>query len=198
MRPICSVMSDHICLKNQQRAKLCEGIKALAMELSESYCKEAYMKEKLLTVISAMGNRLCLLKDMIEENDLPGNKRRELKLYAQEFIARHSAQDLNLNNFSRFLGYSPKYCSRLFKAQTGETFSHYTTRLRVDMAKQMLLQTSQSVSGIAELVGFSDPFIFSHFFKRVVGCSPMNFRSGKSIGQVSSHTRQPKTDISIK
>ena len=195
MRSIRSVMSAHHCLQNQQRAKLCEGIKALAMELSESHCKEAYMKAELLRVISTMDNRLRLLKDMIEENDLPGNKRRELMLYAQEFIARHSAQELNLNNFSRFLGYSPKYCSRLFKAQTGETFSHYTTRLRVDMAKQMLLETSQSVSGIAELVGFSDPFVFSHFFKRVVGCSPMKFRSGKSIGPVSSHTWQLKTYI---
>lgn len=195
MRSVLFVKSDRRWWKNQQRAQLCEGIKALAVELSESCSKEDHMKVEVLTVISTLNNRLCLLKDMIEENDLPEDKRRKLKLYAQEFIARHSARELNLNNFSRFLGYSSKYCSRLFKAQTGETFSHYTTRLRVDMAKHMLLETSQSVSGIAELVGFSDPFVFSHFFKRIVGRSPMNFRSKKSNGRVSPDILQPATNI---
>lgn len=178
-------------MKNHQGVKLCEEIKALAIELAESFQKETQIKGRILISIIQMSKRLHLLKDKIDASGFR-EKERDLKLYAQQFIAKHSAQSLNLNNFARFLGYSPKYCSRLFKAQTGETFSQYTTKLRIDLAVHMLLETSEPVSAIAELSGFSDPFVFSHFFKRVIGCSPMKFRAAQSSGQAYLSILQPE------
>ena len=191
MGPILSTASRRHVLQYQQRAKLCEEIKVLAMKIARSFQETEYMKPEVLTVISAMSNHLRMLKDMIEDDCSLGDGG-DLRLYAQQFIAMHAAKNLNLNNFSKFIGYSPKYCSRLFKARTGETFSHYTTRLRIDMAVQMLLRTSQPMSVIAELTGFSDPFVFSHFFKRVVGHSPIKFRAGNLIGQERFSILQPE------
>lgn len=197
MRPILSAKSGLSWLKDGQGTKLCEEIKSLALELLESIQREDILRTEVLTVVSAMSRRLGLLKETLEENGLSSGGG-ELKLYAQQFIARHSAHSLSLINFSKFLGYSPKYCSRLFKAQTGETFSCYTTRLRIDLAMHLLLETSQPVAIIAELVGFSDSFVFSHFFKRVVGCSPMKFRAEKANGKAHIGSWQPKAKPSAK
>jgi two-component system response regulator YesN len=58
----------------------------------------------------------------------------------------------------------------------GVSFSHYVENLRITKATGMLMKHDLLLSHIAELLGFSDSFAFSHFFKRAVGCSPTEFR----------------------
>ncbi len=95
----------------------------------------------------------------------------------QEFISNHLHEGLTLKDLARFLGYSDKYCSDLFKALTGIPFSHYLKRLRLERAVGLLAESNATLSCIAETLGFSDQFAFSHFFKNAVGCSPQRFRS---------------------
>lgn len=95
----------------------------------------------------------------------------------EEFIRNHLHEGLTLKDLARFLGYSDKYCSDLFKALTGIPFSHYLKRLRLERAVGLLAESNATLSSIAEALGFSDQFAFSHFFKNAVGCSPQRFRS---------------------
>ncbi len=95
----------------------------------------------------------------------------------QEFIRNNLHEGLTLKDLARFLGYSDKYCSDLFKALIGIPFSHYRKRLRLERAVGLLAESNATLSCIAEALGFSDQFAFSHFFKNAVGCSPQRFRS---------------------
>lgn len=82
-----------------------------------------------------------------------------------------------LKTLAQFLGYSEKYCSDLFRSAMGESFSRYLKRRKTDYAVTLLMTTDKSVSEIASILGFSDPFTFSHFFKRATGQSPRTFRT---------------------
>jgi len=97
------------------------------------------------------------------------------------FITENLKSGATLKELSRFLGYSEKYSSEFFQVQMGTSFSHYLKQLRIMKAKHMLRGEAVSVTHIAEALGFSDSFAFSHFFKRAVGCSPTAFRKQRSV-----------------
>jgi AraC-like DNA-binding protein len=52
----------------------------------------------------------------------------------------------------------------------------YLTLLRLDVAKQRLLNQEETISGIAFAVGFNDVRHFSTTFRSVVGVTPSEFR----------------------
>ena len=96
------------------------------------------------------------------------------------FINRTLHTGPTLKTLARFLGYSEKYCSDLFRSTVGESFSCYLKRRRTERAAALLKTTDKSVAEIADALGFSDQFTFSHFFKRSTGQSPRAFRTTKT------------------
>lgn len=93
------------------------------------------------------------------------------------FMRTNLHKGLTLKVLARFLGYSEKYCSDLFHATMGESFSEHLKRRRLETAMALLTTTDKRMAEIATATGFSDQFAFSHFFKRATGQSPVQFRS---------------------
>ena len=58
---------------------------------------------------------------------------------------------------------------RQFKAETPIS---YLTRLRMQRAKQLLMQEAITVRQVAHAVGYQDPYYFSKVFKRYFGAAP--------------------------
>lgn len=83
---------------------------------------------------------------------------------------------LTLKELSTLLGYSEKYTSEIFRKYMGFSFSEYLKQLHLAKATKLLNDQNLTIAQIAESVGFSDAFAFSHFFKRAIGCSPSEFR----------------------
>lgn len=92
------------------------------------------------------------------------------------FLSDRVSERVTLKELSCFLGYSEKYASDVFQRYMGLPFSKHLKQLRLDKATSMLLEERHTITKIAESVGFSDAFAFSHFFKRAVGCSPTEYR----------------------
>lgn len=99
----------------------------------------------------------------------------------QTFLSRNLGARVTLKELSHFLGYSEKYSSEFFRLQMGICFSHYLKRLRITNAAHMLGNHALSIAQIAESLGFSDSFAFSHFFKRAMGCSPTAYRKHQVV-----------------
>ena len=87
--------------------------------------------------------------------------------------------ELSLHGVARdVLFMNPDYLGKLFKKETGEKFSHYVTRLRMEKAIEMIEQADDvKVYELAERLGFGDnPQYFSQVFKKHTGCSPSDYK----------------------
>lgn len=63
-----------------------------------------------------------------------------------------------------------------FKKQMGIPPTKYIIKLRVDLAKELISQTSRPIREIGELCGYYDINFFSKVFKENVGVSPLTYR----------------------
>lgn len=88
---------------------------------------------------------------------------------------------INLSELSRDLHIERTYCSKLFRQVTGESFSNWIRRARIQRACVLLDEEPLSVTQISEAVGYADITTFERNFRREIGFSPREFR--KSVRQ---------------
>ena len=70
-----------------------------------------------------------------------------------------------------------KYLSRLFKQETGEGFSSFLTKVRIEKAKNHLEYSTDAIYEIAAKTGFgNNPQYFSQVFKKYTGMNPTKYR----------------------
>lgn len=93
-----------------------------------------------------------------------------------DYIEEHYREDLSLNELSYQLELSPSYLSSVFKEYNHATFLEYLSRYRVARAKPLLLQTEDSVTDIAQQVGYSNVNTFIRIFKKEEGVTPGQYR----------------------
>jgi YesN/AraC family two-component response regulator len=68
------------------------------------------------------------------------------------------------------------YFCKLFRKTTGLTFTDYLGRVRVEKAKNLLLNPHLRVSEIAYTVGFQSLTHFNRIFRKTTGEAPTAFR----------------------
>lgn len=95
---------------------------------------------------------------------------------AKQYIGEHYGQPLTLEDVSSVVGLSPAYLSTVFKKDTGMTFLEYLSKVRMDMAKQLLKETSDTVASICMAVGYSDVRYFTKTFTKYSGLKPNEYR----------------------
>jgi AraC-like DNA-binding protein len=77
---------------------------------------------------------------------------------------------------ARDAGMSVPNFFRCFRRATGLTPIDYLRRERINHAKRRLVESADSITEIAEQVGYLDQFYFSRDFKQHTGQSPTEFR----------------------
>jgi len=97
-------------------------------------------------------------------------------LIAKQYIADNYRKSLTLEEVSGKIGFNASYFSSIFKKETGENFTEYLAQIRIQNAKQLLMETDFAIADIAEKVGYSDIKYFSKLFKKITGLNPKEFR----------------------
>ena len=107
---------------------------------------------------------------------LPNHKR--LAQRCQRFLEHPTAQD-TLALWAGELGLSRRTFTRLFRRETGLTFSAWQRRACLLQAMPRLLGGDR-VTTIAYDLGYSSPAAFTAMFKQLVGRAPIDYRKGIS------------------
>lgn len=71
---------------------------------------------------------------------------------------------------------SPSYLSDLLAKETGRSAKDHINDFLVEKAKYLLLQSTDSISGIAYSLGFNYPHYFGRLFKQKTGKTPQEYR----------------------
>lgn len=106
---------------------------------------------------------------------LPKYKLRQIVEYINENIEHN----FTLAELATLINMSPSYFSYLFKLSTGYSPHQYVIRLRVERAKQLLLQEQLAIADIAYSLGFAHQSHLNRHFKRLVGVTPKKFQQQK-------------------
>jgi AraC-like DNA-binding protein len=126
---------------------------------------------KLLSIfaehISVMSNRIVVHR---ENSESPVIRR------AKEFIVENQAEDLSLGQVAKAVNTSVFHFCKMFKKATGLNFTEYVSRVRVEKARNLLLNPNLRISEIAYEVGFQSLTHFNRVFKKITGHSPTDYR----------------------
>lgn len=78
---------------------------------------------------------------------------------------------------------SSSHFSRQFKRHIGRGFVQTLTRIRVELACELLARTDESVARIAHATGFSDQGYLTRVFRKATGVTPLAYRQAKRSGR---------------
>ena len=113
------------------------------------------------------------------------NKMRQIKLngvyskqivHAVNYIICRLHSRVTLEQTAAHLKISSAYLSRLFKKETGMTFSDYVNKLKIEEAATLLINTEYPDTEISSMLGFSSQSYFIKVFRRYMNTTPKQYK----------------------
>ena len=124
----------------------------------------------------ALSGEIYRLLCLLVRPALPEEKKPDRIGEAMRFFREHYAEPVGVEDAAKSVSLSPSYFSRLFRAASGLSPYEYLLGVRLEKAKEMLLETTVPVSEVAYRTGFGSDANFIAFFRRETGISPLRFR----------------------
>lgn len=96
---------------------------------------------------------------------------------AFNYIYAHKNENFSLKEMAKLCHISPSYFSRIFTKETGENFSIFIARLKIEWAKQLLESTDSPINQVSDDLGFCDTGYFIKTFKKYENLTPAVYRN---------------------
>lgn len=135
---------------------------------------EGSIQEKAKTLIDGIRDKMFRGKhNKVLENE---NKKRSIE-DVKKYIYEHCLDDnFSVKYLAANFNTSVSNISHFFKKSMGITISQYVEELKLDRAKQMLLDSDMRISEIASVLRYANSTVFIEMFKRYEGMTPGNYR----------------------
>ena len=96
---------------------------------------------------------------------------------AKVLMREHVHTNISPEEIAGMLNISYSWFRRTFRQYTGFSPAQYIIQLKVQLAKELLVQTNDSVKQIAHILNFETTGYFSVFFKRETKMNPLSYRA---------------------
>lgn len=93
-----------------------------------------------------------------------------------DYLNNHITENIRLDSLAEAAGYSLSYFKAKFKETVGITPAEYVTMQKIELAKQQLVEGNASITELAYGLGYSSSNYFCSVFKKMMNCSPQNYR----------------------
>ena len=129
---------------------------------------------ELLAKLSQHQNYRLLSSVQMQSRD--NQKRLDQISEIVDYVTENFASPFSMAEVAEKFGMSESRFSRYFRKATGNTFTDFVNRIRINKASQLLLETEQYISTICYNVGFNNVANFNRRFMEVRGMTPSEFR----------------------
>lgn len=93
-----------------------------------------------------------------------------------EYVDTHFNEGLSLKTLSYKFDLTAAYLGQIFRKQTGESFSVYLNKVRIEQAKKLLANKDLKEYEVARETGYTDASYFYRIFKKQTGMNPSEYR----------------------
>lgn len=168
----------------EQFERLYRLVQSWGVEVERSELQKAYFSTRVLPprqyeavvrLLRVFAEHLAMVSNQLlvqQQNAEPVAVSR-----ARQYIGEHYNEKLSLARVAKVANTSSFYFCKMFKKVTGLNFTHYVARVRIERAKNLLLNPNLRVSEIAFEVGFQSLTHFNRVFKKIVGLAPTEYRA---------------------
>jgi AraC-like DNA-binding protein len=129
--------------------------------------------------ILCQGLLLQIIHDLHNWNDRSQTRIQEKTktkiILIRNYIAKNYSRNIEHKELEEVSGLSRNYIIVKFRQTYGMTPFEYLTSVRIEKAKELVIQTNLSISEIARLIGYSDVHTFGRMFKSKAGVSLSQF-----------------------
>ncbi len=127
--------------------------------------------------IAALTYHLTAKIISLEKSKKYGNKEIEESIQkAKALMMDRIDQQIDFKELANEIGVGYSWFRRMFKRYNGLAPTQYFLQLKINKAKDLLLNSSMSIKEISVITGFESQYYFSKFFKNRIGMSPIQQR----------------------
>ena len=162
-------VSEALHISEQERATIIDCFKNIGIELEHGIDKHSKSLismniDLLLSYCMRFYERQFITRDEENRNDYFDSE-----LPAQEGLP-------SVKYFADKICLSPNYFGDMVKKETGKTPQEHIQEKVIELAKEQISGTDETVSRIAYSLGFQYPQHLCRLFKKRVGCTPNEYR----------------------
>ncbi|WP_240468667.1 helix-turn-helix domain-containing protein [Gracilibacillus sp. YIM 98692] len=136
--------------------------------------------EKAYKLISILKNYLINRNQLEVKNSITSKGQSDRLTEIIEYIQTNYREPLSLDEVAGFHFLSSPYLSKIFKKQTGKTFSKYLNEIRLAHAVDDLLSSNETITRIALDNGFPNLAAFNRIFYEYYNMKPSEYRKKNS------------------
>jgi two-component system, response regulator YesN len=139
--------------------------------------KQIIQVENIYDIYDILADFLNKVIQFLDETKSMRHKKEVMEVL--KMINNNYYSEITLKDISDKINISYNYMVTIFKNEMGIGFNEYLCKIRIEKAKELLYITSYKIYEIAEMVGYNDAAYFCTVFKKMVGITPLDFRTGK-------------------
>ena len=157
------------------RSQKTDNYQKILDELKGVATSDSHVRDMEINALLAQLLVLLMEDSWNPESEVIQGKRMHV-MDVREYIDRHYALDITLEELASKFFINKTYLSEMFKEQYGIALKDYLVSVRITEAKRLLRFTTKTTEEIANMVGINSAAYFSRAFKRVEGVTPTEYR----------------------